>query len=71
MRYCYIIFTNMQDTVTGFLLAGVGNSDIRKKTNFLVVDSSARFAATCVPSQRSTAVCGLATARHPVFQSIC
>ena len=31
----------MQDTVTGFLLAGVGSKDIRKNTNYLVVDSSA------------------------------
>ena len=30
-----------QDTVTGFLLAGVGNVDLRKKSNFLIVDSSA------------------------------
>ena len=29
-----------EDTCTGFLLAGVGNVDIRKKTNFLCVDSS-------------------------------
>jgi hypothetical protein len=29
-----------QDTITGFLLAGVGNIDLRKKRNFLVVDSS-------------------------------
>mmetsp|Transcript_1411 Transcript_1411/g.2061 ORF Transcript_1411/g.2061 Transcript_1411/m.2061 type:complete len:122 (-) Transcript_1411:222-587(-) len=28
-----------EDTITGFLLAGVGNSDLRKKTNYLVVDS--------------------------------
>lgn len=28
-----------EDTITGFLLAGVGNVDIRKKTNFLIVDS--------------------------------
>ncbi|EIE22422.1 vacuolar ATP synthase, partial [Coccomyxa subellipsoidea C-169] len=27
-----------EDTVTGFLLAGVGNVDLRKKTNFLVVN---------------------------------
>lgn len=27
-----------EDTVTGFLLAGVGNMDLRKKTNFLVVN---------------------------------
>lgn len=30
----------LQDTITGFLLSGMGNVDIRKKTNFLVVDSS-------------------------------
>lgn len=28
-----------EDTITGFLLAGVGNVDLRKKTNYLVVDS--------------------------------
>lgn len=27
-----------EDTVTGFLLAGVGNVDLRKNTNFLVVN---------------------------------
>lgn len=31
----------VQDTVTGFLLAGVGNVDLRKNTNFLVVSESA------------------------------
>ena len=30
-----------QDTVTGFLLAGVGNMDLRRKGNFLVVNESA------------------------------
>ena len=30
----------MQDTITGFLLAGVGNVDLRRKTNYLIVDSS-------------------------------
>jgi len=30
----------LQDTVTGFLLAGVGNVDLRRKTNYLIVDSS-------------------------------
>ena len=29
-----------QDTITGFLLAGVGNVDLRKTSNFLVVDGS-------------------------------
>lgn len=33
----YFLF---QDTVTGFLLAGVGNVDLRRNTNFLIVDSS-------------------------------
>ncbi|KAK7399851.1 hypothetical protein VNO78_11045 [Psophocarpus tetragonolobus] len=28
-----------EDTVVGFLLAGVGNVDIRRKTNYLIVDS--------------------------------
>ncbi|XP_028115260.1 V-type proton ATPase subunit F-like isoform X1 [Camellia sinensis] len=27
------------DTITGFLLAGVGNVDLRRKTNYLIVDS--------------------------------
>nr|VDC58243.1 unnamed protein product [Brassica rapa] len=27
------------DTVVGFLMAGVGNVDIRRKTNYLIVDS--------------------------------
>lgn len=31
-----------QDTVTGFLLAGVGNMDLRRKGNFLVVNESAQ-----------------------------
>lgn len=29
-----------QDTVTGMLLAGIGNMDSRQKKNFFVVDSS-------------------------------
>jgi V-type H+-transporting ATPase subunit F len=29
----------VQDTVVGFLMAGVGNVDIRRKTNYLIVDS--------------------------------
>ena len=28
-----------EDTIVGFLLAGVGNVDIRRKTNYLIVDS--------------------------------
>ncbi|KAK3027604.1 hypothetical protein RJ639_042280 [Escallonia herrerae] len=28
-----------EDTITGFLLAGVGNVDLRRKTNYLIVDS--------------------------------
>ncbi|CAL5418393.1 unnamed protein product [Camellia sinensis] len=27
------------DTITGFLLVGVGNVDLRRKTNYLIVDS--------------------------------
>ncbi len=30
----------LQDTVTGFLLAGVGNVDLRRKSNFLIVNES-------------------------------
>ncbi|KZV22522.1 V-type proton ATPase subunit F-like [Dorcoceras hygrometricum] len=33
------VTTVMQDTITGFLLAGVGNVDLRRKTNYLIVDS--------------------------------
>ncbi|OMO67159.1 ATPase, V1 complex, subunit F, eukaryotic [Corchorus olitorius] len=29
-----------EDTVTGFLMAGVGNVDLRRKTNYLIVDSN-------------------------------
>eukprot|EP00887_Chlorella_sp_A99_P004284 scaffold15.g4284.t1 len=29
-----------QDTATGLLLTGVGNVDLRKKSNFLIVDDS-------------------------------
>jgi V-type H+-transporting ATPase subunit F len=29
-----------QDTATGLLLTGVGHSDLRKRTNFLIVDDS-------------------------------
>ncbi|MED6110875.1 hypothetical protein PIB30_047022 [Stylosanthes scabra] len=32
-------YKNYEDTVVGFLLAGVGNVDIRRKTNYLIVDS--------------------------------
>lgn len=37
-----------EDTITGFLLAGVGNVDLRKKRNYLVVDgkTSARTIET-------------------------
>lgn len=28
-----------EDTITGFLLAGVGDVDIRRKTNYLIVDN--------------------------------
>eukprot|EP00891_Asterochloris_glomerata_P001428 jgi/Astpho2/1428/e_gw1.00025.159.1_t len=32
-----LLIAALQDTVTGFLLAGVGNVDLRRKTNFLIV----------------------------------
>jgi V-type H+-transporting ATPase subunit F len=40
MQRCDQIPIHPQDTITGFLLAGCGNIDLRKKTNFLAVDSS-------------------------------
>lgn len=33
-------WNSLQDTVTGLLLAGIGNVSDRQKKNFLVVDSS-------------------------------
>jgi vacuolar-type H+-ATPase subunit F/Vma7 len=36
-----------EDTVTGMLLAGVGNVDSRRASNFFVCDSSARQAGAC------------------------
>lgn len=33
-----------EDTVTGMLLAGVGNIDARRASNFFICDSSARHA---------------------------
>eukprot|EP00898_Chlorokybus_atmophyticus_P003335 jgi/Chlat1/4001/Chrsp26S04070 len=35
----YIAMIADEDTITGFLLAGAGNVDVRRKTNFLIVDS--------------------------------
>jgi V-type H+-transporting ATPase subunit F len=37
------VLHSRQDTITGFLLAGVGNIDLRRKSNFLIVDQSARL----------------------------
>ncbi|PIA57030.1 hypothetical protein AQUCO_00600034v1 [Aquilegia coerulea] len=34
-----------EDTITGFLLAGVGNVDLRRKTNYLIVDSKTTIKA--------------------------
>ena len=36
--------------MTGFLLAGVGNVDLRRKTNYLVVNESAATTSMCHPS---------------------
>lgn len=41
-------FLAWQDTVTGFLLAGVGNVDLRRKSNFLVVTESEYLAAMLI-----------------------
>ena len=45
-----------EETVTGMLLAGVGNVDARRTSNFMVVDSSAR-----PPPHRRRAPTGLLT----------
>ncbi len=42
-----------EDTITGFLLAGVGHVDLRKNTNYLVVDSRCGFACETQPSHSS------------------
>ncbi|CAL5221643.1 g3870 [Coccomyxa viridis] len=34
----YLAIMGDEDTITGFLLAGVGNVDLRKKSNFLIVN---------------------------------
>jgi hypothetical protein len=46
-----------QDTITGFLLSGVGNVDIRKKTNYLVVDSSECMHAMHAPGSPGMGAC--------------
>jgi len=49
----------LQDTVTGFLLAGVGNVDLRRKGNFLVVnESAARARGACALRTRQLEVAG-------------
>ncbi|MCD7448586.1 V-type proton ATPase subunit F [Datura stramonium] len=40
-----------QDTMSGFLLAGVGNVDLRRKTNYLIVDSNSWLIVTINQSQ--------------------
>ena len=44
-----------QDTITGFLLAGVGNVDLRRKSNFLIVDQSA--SAQAALARRAILLC--------------
>jgi hypothetical protein len=39
-RNCYGFYSFEKDTVTGFLLAGIGNVDHNRQKNYLVVDSS-------------------------------
>ena len=36
------IFTHSKDTVTGFLLTGIGERNVKGETNYLVVDEKAR-----------------------------
>jgi hypothetical protein len=37
--FCCVTY-KLQDTITGFLLAGVGHKDKKRQENFLVVDNS-------------------------------
>jgi hypothetical protein len=39
----FFIPVNLQDTVTGFLLAGIGQRDAKGTTNFLVVKEGGAF----------------------------
>jgi V-type H+-transporting ATPase subunit F len=39
MRY---IFVDSKDTVTGFLLTGIGERNVKGETNYLVVDEKSR-----------------------------
>ena len=39
----YLAIMGDEDTITGFLLAGVGNVDLRKNSNFLIVNESKDF----------------------------
>ena len=41
VRWSAPLSRRSKDTITGFLLAGVGNVDLRRKSNFLIVDQSA------------------------------
>ena len=60
-----------QDTVTGFLLAGVGNIDMRKNKNFLVVSDSKTLAlkvAMLLTPHPGTCNTGRTSAETPVRQ---
>ncbi len=37
MCVCVCVCVTMQDTVTGFLLAGIGEVNLRKQKNFMIV----------------------------------
>jgi hypothetical protein len=65
----------LQDTITGFLLAGVGNVDLRRKSNFLIVDQSAnpgRGAGAAAPgARRARARAAACALRHePVAHAV-
>ncbi|XP_027769320.1 V-type proton ATPase subunit F-like isoform X5 [Solanum pennellii] len=36
----FIVMSADEDTITGFLLAGVGNVDLRRKTKYMIVNSN-------------------------------
>ena len=55
-----------EETVTGMLLAGVGNVDARRTSNFMVVDSSELPLAPCCCASTHTLphLCPCASARR-------
>ena len=53
-----------EETVTGMLLAGVGNVDARRTSNFMVVDSSELPLTTTTPPNTHPHLCPSSCARR-------